>query len=159
MAELIRQKKSEGRTLCYQRHACILYGIISSIVTDSCDSEKVLQQTFDHVFANINSYDAKCGSFLTWTIQIARNISITYLRGGKQIKHPGNDIETNINQAQVKLSLVPAIGVEITEHEVLAMVLQGCRAHEVAAHFNLSVEVVKIKIRKAMLLKANRVSY
>jgi DNA-directed RNA polymerase specialized sigma24 family protein len=157
LADLIRQNKTEGRTLCYKRYACILYGIISSIVADSRDAGKVLEQTFGHVFAKIDLYDANCGSFLTWAMQIARNVSITYLRSEKQIRQHSTAVQTSTDKAELTPSLTPAI--EASEHEVLTMVLQGCLAHEVAAQCNMSVDAVKLKIRKAMLLKANRVSY
>ncbi|TAE18257.1 MAG: RNA polymerase sigma factor [Bacteroidetes bacterium] len=82
---LLKQKSEEGFSLLYDNYSANLLSLITFITKSKEVAEDILQDTFIRVWKNIELYDAHKGTFYTWMLNIARNLSIDYLR--KQKKH------------------------------------------------------------------------
>ncbi|KQC33440.1 MULTISPECIES: RNA polymerase sigma factor [Nonlabens] len=64
----------------YERYHKALHGVIFAIVKNEDVAQEILQDVFIKIWKNANSYDKSSGRFFTWTLNIARNASIDYLR-------------------------------------------------------------------------------
>jgi DNA-directed RNA polymerase specialized sigma24 family protein len=109
---------------------------------------------FTSVCNDIQQFNADKGAFLTWILQLARSAAIAYIVESK------NQVKTNINllpdikQGSIELVMIPGYHAVFDEHDMMAMILQGYKANEVAKELDISVDAVKLGIRKAMQLKA-----
>ncbi|SCY09344.1 RNA polymerase sigma-70 factor, ECF subfamily [Nonlabens sp. Hel1_33_55] len=64
----------------YERYHKALHGVIFAIVKNEDVAQEILQDVFIKIWKNAKSYDKSSGRFFTWTLNIARNASIDYLR-------------------------------------------------------------------------------
>ena len=150
LIDLLGKGDCDGHSLAYTQYSPVLYGAINAIVKDSATSEKILKQVFIDICNNIDRYNPLNSSFLTWTLQVARSTSIAYIRS--------NGVQTGYlvkNGTDTSIELVSR-DTNPTEHDILALVLAGYKAAEVAEKLNMPIDVVKVNIRKAIRAKANR---
>jgi DNA-directed RNA polymerase specialized sigma24 family protein len=153
---LIRQRNPKGYELLYKNYSAVLFGSIIRIVNDKAIAEDILKEVFEKICNNIDQYTVNQVTFLTWALQLARSVSIDYLCAVKDDPRIGSFFENQKAAIPVIGSVDPVMMPVNGEIEIFNMVLQGYKAEEIARKLNMTVEIVKVSIRKGMKLKANR---
>ena len=64
--------KQEALGLLYDKYAPVLFGVISRLVAEEAQAEKILIMTFMRSWSEIDSYNPCTTRLLTWLIGIAR---------------------------------------------------------------------------------------
>ena len=82
MLTLLKAKNDEAYDYLYEHFSGGLYSVILQIVPEPGDADKILQETFLNISYKINSYDESKGKLFTWMLNIARNLSIKFLKTG-----------------------------------------------------------------------------
>ena len=77
---MLKESSREGFNFLCKNYSNSLLCTIYRIVKNRAVSEDLLQECFIKIWKNIDSYDEVKGSLYTWMLNIARNMSIDYLR-------------------------------------------------------------------------------
>ena len=77
---LIRNKDDKAFITLYSMYHKSLFGVISNLIIEQEEAERVLQKVFVKIWKNIDSYNESKGRFYTWILNIARNAAIDKLR-------------------------------------------------------------------------------
>lgn len=64
----------------YDRHAPVVFGMLSHLIPDRRDREELLQETFLAVWRHAGAYDGRRGSVSSWLLTIAHRKAIDLLR-------------------------------------------------------------------------------
>ena len=139
-------------SLLYDKYAPALLGTISKIIDNDHLAEESLQLTFVNAWNAISSFNNSENSLFTWLINIARKTAFEKLPS-----NPAKNLHDNNN-------VCGATGGGISNKETSAMVFEmvynkrlSCK--EIATLLNMSVDEIKINIKKAVQhLKENRVT-
>ena len=77
---LLQKRDIRGMDALYDQYGNYIFGLISKII--HCDeiAETVLHDTFLKIWDKIEFYSAEKGRFITWMINIARNMAIDMTR-------------------------------------------------------------------------------
>ncbi|ASU32899.1 RNA polymerase sigma factor [Mucilaginibacter xinganensis] len=145
LVELLLRRDPKGCQHLCESYSGRLYGFIVRIVKDAKAADRVLEKTFTAICNNIHQYTHSQLTFLTWALQLARSESIDYLCISKQkasFKEDKNKDNTDDTTA-------------VAEIAVFNMIHQGYKVYEVAELLGMTVEDVKLNIRKAMKQKKN----
>ncbi len=156
LINLIIARNPKGHDLLYELYAGTIYGVINTIVKDTEQSSILCKKAFIKICNSINDYDPHKTEFITWVLQLARYISIDYIRSNKKIRqgyqYRTDELETI--PSSIELILIP--GTDASAQTAFELILQGYNANEIATKLSIPVETVKLNIRKAIQLKANR---
>jgi RNA polymerase sigma-70 factor (ECF subfamily) len=76
-----------------KRHLGGVYSFALRLVGDSAAAEDISQESFVKVWQNLSKYNPGTSKFKTWTLRIARNTAIDYLRKKKHIPLSAFDTE------------------------------------------------------------------
>lgn len=68
-----------------QRHLKSVYSFALRFVGSEADAEDVAQETFLKAWKNLKKYRKESSKFKTWTLRIARNTAIDFLRKKKHV--------------------------------------------------------------------------
>lgn len=77
---LLKARNDEAFDYLYEHFSGGLYSIILQIVPEPDDADKILQETFLNISYKINGYDESKGKLFTWMLNIARNLSLKFLK-------------------------------------------------------------------------------
>lgn len=146
----------------YDGYADALYGIISRIVRDEDIADDLLQETFVRVWTQRDRFDATKGSFFTWMLNIARNLSIDTIRSSAYRQGAQNrtvDELVGFDEPTSDDRIVPEAA-DLRDHVqtlspdqravVDLMYFQGYTQSEIAESFNIPLGTVKSRLRLAM---------
>ena len=159
IADLIKRHNPIGVKILYESYSSILYGSILRIVKDTEAAEQVLQATIDKICKNIAQYQQDQFAFLTWIMQFARSLSIDYICVTNQNKigdYNSHNEELRIPRSGAVELLMMPLTTRSIETEVCNMVFQGHRINEIAESLDLSIDEVRLNLRKGIKLKSNR---
>jgi len=164
IVELLKQGSKEGYEALYKQYGRTLYGVITRVVMGNEEAaQDVLQDTFVKIWKNISMYDESKGKFYTWILNIARNLSIDYVRSKNfQNDLKNQSIEDYVNTIDEPISLQFK-----TEHIGLAKLLdvlkkdqrdlvdlvyfKGYTQEEAAKVLSVPSGTVKTRLRAAMI--------
>lgn len=157
---LIHRDKSALAEL-YDRYGGALFGVISQIVRDNSVAEEILQEAFIRIWNKIPQYDVLRGTLFTWMVNIARNLSIDYLRSrqGKFAAMQDQLGDHAHHLARIGEELyVEGIGIrelvaglKAEQQEVVELLyFSGYTQSEAAKALNLPLGTVKTRIRAAL---------
>jgi DNA-directed RNA polymerase specialized sigma24 family protein len=76
----VARREEAALEALYDRYAGIVLGISQKIVGDCATAEDILQETFWRVWGSAATYEPRRGSFKSWLLRIARNLSIDAYR-------------------------------------------------------------------------------
>ncbi|MCJ8164177.1 sigma-70 family RNA polymerase sigma factor [Pontibacter sp. E15-1] len=152
----LQQGRQEVLGLLYDAYAPVMLGVISRIVPDQHMAEEVLQETFVAIWSRIKVYDASKGRFLIWGLAIARGIALeTLKRGNYQQMAEGPSAPDTEGAAKpqanmwVEAKQLPC-HLEPQEREALELIyLKGCTCTEAAAQLGITIETLRLRIKKA----------
>jgi RNA polymerase sigma factor (sigma-70 family) len=89
--------EEEAFGIVTSRHLRGVYTFAMRLVGDSAAAEDITQETFLKAWKNVKKYDSRASKFKTWTLRIARNNAIDYLRKKKHIPLSAFENETGGN--------------------------------------------------------------
>ena len=95
IVKLIYKKDESSFGHLYDNYAKSLFGIISSVVKEREEAEKILTEVFKDVWNSLESYEESKGRFYTWLVEKTQNQVFDYLK-----KHGGfepNQLNSFIN--------------------------------------------------------------
>ncbi len=165
LVSMIIAKNERGFHLLYDNYCGSLYGILLKLVRRTDVADDLLQDTFIKIWKNIGKFDVERGTLFTWMMNIARNISIDYLRSSghkQQMLHVNNDffsIYTEYKVASDSFSSTieykdfksKAMKINAKYAEVIDMVFFfGCTHDQTASILNLPLGTIKTRARKGL---------
>jgi RNA polymerase sigma-70 factor (ECF subfamily) len=157
---LITQRDQKGFSILYEDYADILFGVITRIVNDTEIAEELLKDTFEKIYTSIDQYKKDQHSLLFWIIQFARSISIDYLclnNNNTKSDFSGSAVNDYNGRRDIEMTLMPDIKAPDLDYYILELIFAGCSILDVSEKLKIPVEKVKLSVRKALKLKANRV--
>lgn len=88
LAQLLRERPTEGIALLYDAYGRIVYSVALRIVQDHGTAEEVTQDVFVRCWRSIASYNAERGSMASWLLTIAHHRAVDVLRSrqGKETR-------------------------------------------------------------------------
>ncbi len=143
----------------YDLYGSSLYGVIFRVVKQESTAVEVLRQTFKTIWNDITFYNPKKFTLFTWMTHIALHLA-------KEHRHlQGTDHfqETNVVKSGMALIRELTINYGETANELLDNLLpehrqviellyfEGCSYSEVIKILDLSSEVIKTRIRAALV--------
>lgn len=140
--------------LC-DNYSAIIYGSITQVVNDAAVAENLLKETFKKICTSINQYNQNQLTFLSWALQLARSVSIDYLCITQKKDLLVSSPKKSVLQGRVELLILPLADKVNDDCKVFNLILQGFKANQIAEKLGMTIEAVKINIRKGMKLKAN----
>lgn len=87
-AALISNLKIKDETALsqlYDAYAPAIYGVILRMCKDEQHAQNILQDTFLTIWEKSYQYDPDKGKFYTWAYRIAKNKTLNFLRGNKNL--------------------------------------------------------------------------
>ena len=134
-----------------------LYGIIYRMVSHEKVAEEVLQETFRTVWKEAETYDAQKTTFFTWIMAIARKRAQERIAAEQDTQShtvrnsiSPEHILTTDSQKETIQDLLDKLSPE--EREVVQLVvLSGYTSVEVARQLNVSVDIIRKRLRVALL--------
>jgi RNA polymerase sigma-70 factor (ECF subfamily) len=148
-----------GFEILYKQYSRALMGVIIKIVKTDPPAKDVLQDSFIKIWKNIDSYDAKKGTFFTWILNITRNTAIDTMRT-KAAKNSSftydttSDIVHNATHTHTNENFDLKIHAQTLEHkykQVLDMLyFEGYSQSEVAEILNIPLGTVKTRVKYAV---------
>lgn len=152
----------------YDEHVSAIYGLIFSIVKKDAVAQDITQDVFVKVWKKIATYDSKKGTIFTWTLNIARNACIDFLRKNKKMQVVENQkLESlvSIDENNATKQKIEHIGireiVEKLEPEYRLVIeylyFKGYTQKELSDELNIPLGTVKTRSRKALKELLNKV--
>lgn len=146
----------------YDSYASTLYAIVLKIVRSEILAEDLLQETFIRVWTQRERYDSSKGTFFTWMLNIARNLSIDTIRSSTYKMNLENrtvddivgidepESADGISPDTVDLrDLVKKLAPE-QQQIIDLMYFKGYTQSEIADEFGIPLGTVKSRVRLAM---------
>lgn len=146
----------------YDAYAPTLYAIVLKIVRSEMLAEDLLQETFVRVWTQRDRYDTSKGTFFTWMLNIARNLSIDTIRSSTYKANVDNRTVDEIVGIDEPVSsdgispdtvdmrdLVKTLAPE-QQQIIDLMYFKGYTQSEIAEEFGIPLGTVKSRVRLAM---------
>lgn len=167
LVQMIQSRSERGFHMLYDMYSGALLGIIMKFVRRSDVAEDLLQETFVKIWKHIDGFDAARGTLFTWMLNIARNISIDYLRSAtnqQQLMHVNNDLfslHTDYLNANVSSSSITelkdiktkALQLDQKYAAVIDLIFfYGYTQQQAAVILSLPLGTVKTRARKGLEL-------
>jgi RNA polymerase sigma-70 factor, ECF subfamily len=174
-AHLIRTKEDLARAmiavaggdeaafaLVYAATAAKLFGIIMRIVRRRVVAEDVLQEVYVRIWQHANTFDARCGSPITWMAMIARHRALDEVRRKapmlpidecpEVLYLAGEDRSLSSDEENIAWHLAEAL--QRLSQEKRSVILQaycyGLTREEIAERVGRPVPTVKTWLRRAL---------
>jgi RNA polymerase sigma-70 factor (ECF subfamily) len=144
---LIRQKDTAACDYLFEKYAGPLHGLINQIIPDPEQADHLLEEVFIIIFQSIDTYDPAKSRLFTWLLQVTRQSAIEKLRTlySRRYSDPSVILKENAGLAQ----LISKLNRE--EQELISLsYFKGYSAEDVASQLNMTVAMVKSKIRIAL---------
>lgn len=110
LAVSLQQGNQESLAVVYDKYAPALRGIISKVVNETSLAEKILHDSFVHVWDQAVAFNPFKSSFFTWLINITRQTAFTAIESQKKTNPTGKDLvyeaPFNISRQQAAFDLV-----------------------------------------------------
>ncbi|MCK9409361.1 MAG: sigma-70 family RNA polymerase sigma factor [Bacteriovoracaceae bacterium] len=165
LIERITANDSTALVELYDRHAIMLFSIIMRVLKEKNDSEHVLQSVFVDIWKNEEPYDSRLGNPAAWLSRCARMRAVERLRS-KQLQkksqdttidnvhelftadftdHPDHRPHLSAQQEEILIALTSLS----SEQKVIVefAFFRGYTYSDLAGHFSIPIETVKIRIR------------
>jgi len=144
----------------YDQYSSTLYGVAVKILGNSQEAEAALQDGLVKLWRTVGSYQRKFGSPFSWAVTIVRNEAIDRLRlrGGAVRSVAQSAPVTEISEEPAMRELRTRAGTSLArlpkEHrEALELTFfGGLTCHEVAHRLGISVDTVKVRMRRGLVL-------
>lgn len=131
MIALLQKNDLSSFDKLYEYYAPLLFGIIVRFPEAKENAESVLQKCFKHIWENRNLFNASKESLYTWMYKITKNTALP-------LRRATISPEIEINQ-------------DTTENLAFTLVVtNGYSYQETASLLNISIEVLKSKIKAAL---------
>ena len=155
---------SAAATVFVRRHQRAVYGLALTMCGDARSSEDIAQLTFERVWRHAANFDERRGSARTWTLTIARRLSIDLLRSRRPVVTDGQRLLDDRPDAGpgVEDRAVDRADLQRLRHLVddlppdqrtalLLATLGGHTAAEIAEICDIPLGTAKTRIRQALL--------
>lgn len=158
---LIRAQSRDGFDLLYENYSAVILGVICRIVADTIEAEDLMQEVFVRVWKNIEQYEESKGRLYTWMVNIARNVSVDFLRSkgykNQQKIDPDNGDRPDIPDFSLSNS-TDNIGLQVLvdrlearHREVIDTIFFGGNTYEEAAKLlGIPLGTLKSRVRVAL---------
>ena len=146
----------------YDSYASTLYAIVLKIVRSEMLAEDLLQETFVRVWTQRERYDSSKGTFFTWMLNIARNLSIDTIRSSTYKANLDNrtvDDIVGIDEPESSDRIIPET-VDLRDlvkklapeqRQIIdLMYFRGYTQSEIADEYGIPLGTVKSRVRLAM---------
>ncbi len=146
----------------YDGYASTLYAIVLKIVRSEMLAEDLLQETFVRVWTQRERYDSSKGTFFTWMLNIARNLSIDTIRSSTYKMNVENrtvDDIVGIDEPESSDRIIPET-VDLRDlvkklapeqQQIIdLMYFKGYTQSEIAEEYGIPLGTVKSRVRLAM---------
>ena len=149
-------------TLLYNETYKGVFSFIYSMISNYEDTEDLMQETFIKVRQNIQSY--KLGTnFSSWMLQIAKNLTIDFIRREKKqntitldfIENMASSNDANIEQKLYLHNKLNECLPEVERQIVILHIINGYKNREIAKLLNLPLGTVLWKYNRAMKILKN----
>ncbi len=161
LIERIASRDAAAVAALYDRHARLLFGLISRILQDRSEAEEVLQEVFLTAWTRADTYDRELGSPVAWLVRIARNRAIDRLRSNQVRRRvaedapagdPVEDPEAAAMRTERRGVVNRALDRLPPDQRALieTAYFSGLSQSELAARFNLPLGTVKTRVRAAL---------
>ena len=160
LVDALRQKDDLSFSYLYDHYSGALYGIIKQIIVNEPEvCNDVLQETFIHIWRNIDSYDPDKGRLFTWMLNIARNAAIDKVRSKgfqqsqKQVQLDNESIFQTVKPGTDDFGLKLVLQ-KLKEEQRLLVDLsyfQGYTHEQIAKALDIPLGTVKTRIRAALI--------
>jgi len=156
---LLKSKNDAAFNYLYEHFSGGLYSTILQIIPERNDADKVLQETFLNISYRINSYDESKGKLFTWMLNIARNLSLNFLKSKSAngysagIFKPERSLTETDNKSFYNSGLKKATQ-QLTPEETRIIDLayfKGYTQEEIAKEKGITVTLAKQELRNALI--------
>ncbi|CAN5810082.1 N/A [soil metagenome] len=152
ISEHIQQGNIEAFSKLYDKYAPILNGVILKITGDKKIAEEILQKSFMRLWMEISSFDPMKDSLLMWMLAITRNTAFAAAEHKiqpEEIRVAENSVNTQNPASTPNRSRIsiPSIRYEAQSPAMEMLYFKGYNLTRAAHELNITVDVLKTKIR------------
>lgn len=158
---MLESSNPEALSMLYDKYASVLLGLITRMVGDEEQAECVLQKTFVSIWLQRSQFPASNLSLYSWVILLARDAAKTFLKTEKpqSFSKTAENSTFVLSADRTSLEVPPVPPKEsnfichLEPHDKTALdlvYLKGCTCEEAAAILNISVDELKISLKKAI---------
>lgn len=158
--QLLHKKDKQSILYIYDKYGSTLYGVILKTVQSEELAKELLKKTMIKIWEQSNDYDASKAKLFTWLLRISRNLSLSAMQSKKNQQpntslalgnfvYSNNKVDNliNVNDHGIKNKINK---LDKKYQEIINLIyLQGYNLNEVSEILNLSLDIVKIRIRRA----------
>ena len=139
----------------YDRHAGLLLGVLTRILSDSEEAEDVLHEVFLEVWEHARDYDEARGSVRAWLVMRARSRGLDRLRTlgrARSVPHELLGARAPEPTPTDTLSVRRVLSHLAPELRILLQLgyFEGLSSAEIAVHERLAVGTVKSRVARAL---------
>lgn len=161
LISLLKERRESAFEYLYEHYSGAIYGVILPIVRSEAEAGDLLQEVFVKIWRQIHSYDHQKGRLFTWMLNIARNLSIDFIRS-KNFKdnQKNREITDTVYNLKIEdvakedhIGLRHLVGQLKEEYSVLIeyAYFQGFTQDEISKELSLPLGTVKTRLRAALL--------
>lgn len=161
LVSLLKSKDQQAYSYLYDSYAPALYGMIQRITGEGDEAADILQEGFVKIWRNIHQYDSSKGRLFTWMLNIARNLSIDYMRSGSRKKEsrtdslePGMHVQGNDTHMEIDhMGLNKVLAQLRDEHKIIIELsyFKGYTQDEISKQLAIPLGTVKTRARAALI--------
>lgn len=155
VSQIARGKRAALGAL-YDRHAGLLLGVLTRVLSDSQEAEDVLHEVFLEVWEHAGDYDPSRGSVRAWLVMRARSRGLDRLRALGRARVVPDQMLGACAPAEPAptdtLTVRRALSSLAPELRVLLELgyFEGLSSAEIAAHEQLAIGTVKSRVARAL---------
>ena len=159
----LKERKQHVFSYLYDNYSSVLMGIIYRKVSSRECAEDLLQEVFEKIWKNFDSYDSSKGRLYTWMITLAVNHTIDFLKGksynkrkltsGEDVIEKNNSVSNYQAQNFDCICVKKNIGLLKPEWRQLINMayFYGFTQSEISEELNMPLGTVKTKLRSAII--------
>ena len=158
---LLKQHDKKGISILYDHYSAALLGVIHRVVNDHEVAEEILQDVFVKIWQRSDQYDSSKGRLFTWTLNIARNAAIDFIRVKKN-QHKNQDIDNVVHRIDEHNQLIPSVDsmdmkkiaatLEPNHRSIIDLIyFNGYTQMETAEALQIPLGTVKTRLRNALI--------